>query len=249
MSSEPIFALWPIPIFGAEDKEGDQNAGTGTPAGNSGGNPGSQGGQGNSSKDQKTPASGDGTPEPPADDDDDDPYEGYSTKELRRIARDNERRAKEAEQERDSVKTTLTAKEREKLDKEQRQELEINDLKDSVSTLRASLAHQAIVNAIICDSRYEWHNPEIVAQQLNSEIVKVDDKGKVDGIGKELVRVAKDHEYLLKKKASQQDKGQGASSGQPTGFQPGQGGANSGGNLPPNASELAKTFPALNSRI
>lgn len=191
-------------------------------------------------------------------DTDDDPYAGLSARELKRIAADNAKRAKDAETERDSAKNQLTAKEREKLDKEQRQELEITDLKNENAKLRATNAKLALIGAIRDDKRFEWHNPEMVAAQLDSEKVKVDDNGKVEGHLPLLSKIAKDDslKFMLKSDNTQsnnqqQDTNQQQNSGtsQATGVQPGQGGANQGGSMPPNAAELAELMPALRSRI
>lgn len=213
--------------FGGEDGDSDPNSGT-PPQQQNPPTPQSDQNQSDSSNDDD-------------DDDDDDDFTGYSVKELRRIAVDLVTGKKAVEAERDSLKGTLTKKEREKLDKEQRLEVELSEEKKVSATLRATNAKLAIVNAIICETKHEWHNPQIVAQQLNPDIVKVDDNGNVEGLRKELDRVAKDHAYLLKTKEGQQHK--------PTGFQPGQGGAISGGSPGQDAKELAKTYPALANRL
>lgn len=226
MDFNKSFSLWPIVPFGAEDDE--QNTQVEPPAQNQSNN---QGAQDNS--------------------DDDDPYAGLSSKELRKLLRDSEAGKQEAENNLTAANSKLAEKDREKLSKEEALQADLDAERENNKTLRATMARQAIINAIVMDTRYEWHNPEVVAQQLNSDVVKVGDDGKVDGIVKELARVAKDHEYLLKKKVRQQDSN--SNSGKPpegpTGFQPGQGGANSGGTMNPSAKDLAKTFPALANRL
>lgn len=256
MLSNTNFALWPIAPFGGEN-ENAGNTGTQDSGNNSGQQSTGEASQGNSgqgNQNSQTNESGTNT----SDDDDDDDLEGLSAKELKRIARDNAKRAKDAETERDSVKNALTDKEREKLDKEQRQELEINDLKSENSALRTALAKQSIINAINSDKRYEWNSAEIVAAQLNSEIVKVDKDGNVQGLKKELDRIAKDDDlkFLLKSGGKQEDQQQQQNNGGnqgngfgATGFQPGQGGANSGGGKTPTLTEAAQEWPSLAGRI
>jgi hypothetical protein len=193
--------------------------------------------QGNSGQAQDPAAGG----EPPADDDSDQ-YEGLSNKELRRILRDSESGKTKAEKERDAAKSKLDEQERAKLTKEQALEKDLADEREARKNDRALIERLAIIGAIRDESKYTWHDPNIVYDQLNKEIVKVNEKGDVEGITKELARIAKDHPYLMKTKEGQQGQG-------PTGFQPGQGGANSGGNQPPVATELVQKYPALASRM
>ena len=86
--------------------------------------------------------------------------------------------------------------------------------------------------------------------------MKVSDDGKVEGLAKELSRIAKDDslKFLLAKDNTQQgnqqqQQNQNQQQNGSTGFQPGQGGASSGGGIDPNAKELAELMPALRSRI
>lgn len=245
--------LWPVLPFGFDPDDGGDNGGDGS-QGNQQSNDGA--GQGNSQQNQQ------GNQQQQSNDDDDDDadeYEGLSAKELRRIAKDNAAKAKAAEKERDSAKSTLTAKEREKLDKEQRLELESEEKDGTIASLRGALSKQALINGILSDRRFEWHNPEIVAAQLNSSVVKVDDDGKVEGLAKDLKRIANDEtlSFLLAKDNTKQNDGnqqqngnqQQQNGGQQTGLQPGQGGANQGGSMPPNANELAELMPALRNRM
>lgn len=232
--------LWAILPYGGETQPEDSNA-------NSGENPTNVvASQGNS-----TPTGVNATAS--SDDDEDDPYAGLSAKELRRILKDTESSKSRTESEKADLEKRIKEEEDKKLTKEQALEKSVTERNDIISTLRATNAKLAIINAINQDTRYQWHDAEIVAQQLNSSIVKVSDDGKVEGIAKELARVAKDHEYLLKKQGAQQNNDQQrqtpANDQGPTGFQPGQGGANQGGTLGPNASELAKNYPALANRL
>lgn len=184
-------------------------------------------------------------------DDEDDPYSGLSAKELRRLLRDTEMSKSSTEAAKAELERKIKEAEDAQLSKEQKLEKDVTERDSLIETLRATNARLAIINAINQDSRFEWHNPEIVAQQLSSAVVKVTDDGKVEGIAKELSRIAKDHDYLLKSKGAQQNSGNQMPPNDqgPTGFQPGQGGANQSGTLPTNATELAKNYPALANRI
>lgn len=250
-------ALWPIPPFGFEEQNGGNNAG----AGNSGGNPS---GATNNPGSQSNPPAGQGQNQdgsqgnsPSNDDDDDDPYAGLSQKDLKRRLREEAEERAKAERERDSAQSNLTAKEREKLDKEQRLELDVQERDKEIATLTATNSRLALVNAILNDSTYQWHNAEIVAQQLDSQKVTVDPKtGIVEGLKKELKRVAEDHDYLLRSQQQNNNDSQQNNNrqqrqpytGLPTGIQPGQGGANGGGHQNPTVDQLAENYPALASR-
>lgn len=177
------------------------------------------------------------------DNEEDDEFNGYSTKELRRIARDLAATKKSAEKDRDSYKTKVDEQERAKRTAEENLKQDLATERETNKVLRATNARLAIVSAIISDGRYEWHDPQMVAQQLNPDIVKVSDDGKVEGLRKELDRVSKEHAFLLKTNQTQ-----GGSKTGPTGFQPGQGGASSGG-TGTDIKELAKSYPALASRL
>ncbi|QGJ90051.1 head scaffolding protein [Mycobacterium phage Indlulamithi] len=249
MQSDTNFALWPIPPYGFEDGDGSGNeGGDGTGDQNNGGDSNSGQQQQNSGQQQNNNN----------DDDDDDPYKGLSAKELKRRLKDEENARKSAEGERDSAKQTLTQKEREKMDENDRLKAEKQDDANTIAELRATNAKLLILGAIRDDSRFEWHNPEIVAQQFNSDEVKVDPKtGKIEGIAKALARVAKDHEYLLKSQKKNDSKDQQRNNSQQqqnngqshTGFQPGQGGASQGGNVNADDAKLAELMPALRSRL
>lgn len=181
------------------------------------------------------------------DDGDDDEYKDLTPRELRRIAKDLAARAKNIETERDTFKTKVEEQERKTRSHEENLQKDLETERSVNAQLRAVNAKLAILGAIRDDMRYEWHDPEMVAQQLNSDIVKVDENGSVEGLKKELDRIAKDHEFLLKKKtAGSQGKQQNTNG--PTGFQPGQGGANNNGAGQPDLKELAKHYPALASR-
>lgn len=227
MKSVPDFILWPIVPFGAEDQEPQSSENPPNPPANQG--------------DSKPPANAN-------DEEDDDEYKEYSPRELRRLARDLSARAKTAEGERDSFKSKVDESERKTRTNEENLKTDLDNANAAITKLRAVNAKLAIINAINGDSKFQWHSPEMVAQQLNSEIVKVDEDGNVEGIAKELARVAKDHPFLLKKQAGQSNNAGQPPSG-PTGFQPGQGGATQGGSSEPNNQELLNKYPALASRL
>lgn len=222
MTFTKTFSLWPILPYGCEDQDGNENGSDNNDSENATDN----------SQDNN-----DGNQTQTKDDKEDDPYEGLSAKELKRLLAESETKLTSAVSERDTAKSELTAKEREKLDKEQRLELEVEELKTKNAAVVAINEKLAITNAIGNDQRFTWHNTDLVTAQLNREIVKVDDDGNVSGLAKELTRIAKEFPYLIKTDANGSTQ---------TGVQPGQGGANSG-NLEQSKQELAKKYPALAS--
>lgn len=246
-SFEEIFRIIP---FGAEDD------GAGNSTGNQGGDSNSQGNQGNSNQNQQQNQNGTGSTSTSDDDSDDDPYAGMSSKELKRLLKDAEKASLDGKNAAKALQDKIDAENRKKNDDVTNLTNDLEAERNTNKQLRAALAQQAIQNAIRNDTRFEWKNTEIVAQQLNSEIVKVSDDGKVEGLAKELSRIAKDDslKFLLAKDNTQQgnqqqQQNQNQQQNGSTGFQPGQGGASSGGGIDPNAKELAELMPALRSRI
>jgi hypothetical protein len=197
------------------------------------------------------------SPNPPAadsGDEDDDEFKSYTPAELRRLAKDLKAGKTTAEQAAKDAQAKIDAEERKKRTDLENLQTDKTRLEGENTSLRATIAELAIIGAIRDETKYDWHNPNTVAGLLNPEIVKVGDDGKVEGLKKELDRVAKDHAYLLKTPAQQQQQ-QPPGVGQQqwpgaTGFQPGTGGANNGGGQQqPNVADLAKTYPALASRM
>lgn len=223
------FPFWSVRLpYGADNEGPEADANSGEP-------------QANSTTVGNPPAPPANSP-PGNDDDDDDPYKGMTTKEIKRLLADTEAKRTTAETERDSLKSKVDEEERKTRSKEENLEKDNENLTNENTALKGVNAKLAIINAILMDDRYQWNNVEVVAAQLNSETVKVNEDGKVEGLKKELDRVAKENDWMLKKtQQAQQNTG-------PTGFQPGQGGANGGGAVGPNFESLAKVMPALQSR-
>lgn len=238
-----IFSLWPIAPFGGEDgDEGGASNGDGA-QGNSDNNANGDGSQGNSAPgdDGDGSDSGDGG--------DEDEFAGYSAKELRRIAAENKKKADQAEKDRKAAQAKIDAEERKKNDDLTNAKKDIEDLRTENTTLRATLNKLAIQGAIRDDSRFEWHDVEMVAGLLDPTVVKVNDDGKVEGIKASLPKIAKEHPFLLKKENGKNNNGsQQNNNGGPTGFQPGQGGA-SGGGSETDKNQLVENYPALATRV
>jgi len=245
-----LFALWPIVPFGGEGEEGDQGSkGDGSQA-DSGGGTGTLGGavtttQGNQSDSKAKGSEGD------EDEDDDDEYEGYSAKELKRLLKDTSKGKTQAEKEAKALQDKQTAEERKKNDENTNLKNDLAAERETTAKLRATVVKQAIEGAIRDDQRFEWFDATMVAQQLDPDVVKVNDEGKVEGLKGQLTKVAKEHPFLLKKDntGSQQGRQQqdGGTGSGPTGFQPGQGGASTSGEI--DRKKLAEEYPALASRI
>lgn len=251
MKSNTAFSLWPIIPFGGEGDEDNGSAGNGDAQGGAGGNADSEGSQGDSGSGGAGGAQG-GKADSASDNDDsdEDEYAGFSAKELKRIAADKSKEASDAKKESARLKAKEDAEERKKNDDVTNLTKDLTTEREVTATLRATVTKQAIIGAIRDDSRFEWHDPEMVAQQLDPEIVKVSDDGKVEGVKASLPKVAKNHPFLLKKDNTKDGGGQGnnGNNGGPTGFQPGQGGA-SGGGSETDTKKLAENYPALAARM
>lgn len=252
MKTDQIFALWPIAPFGGDNETGDQGGNNDGGQQNNDGSSNNDASQGNSGQPAGGAAAGnDNAGASDDDDDDDDEYSGYSAKELRRIAKDLKKGKTATDAELKALKDKEDAEKRKKNDDVTNLTNDLTTERDTNKTLRATITKQAIIGAIRDDSRFTWHDPEMVAAQLDPEIVKVDDHGKVEGIKSQLAKVAKDHPFLLKSdntKQNQQGGQQNNGSSGPTGFQPGQGGA-SGGGTQTDTKKLAEDYPALAGRF
>lgn len=239
MKIRDSFALWPITPFGCEGEEdppaGDAGAGDGKP-------------------DVK---SGKATDKPDDDDDDDDDeYKGLTPAELRKIASDNAKAAADAKKEAKKLTDAQEAEERKKNDENTNLKKDVADRDETIATLRATMTKQAIVGVIRDDTRYEFHDPEMVAQQLDPTVVTVDDNGTVTGLKTALPKVVKQHPFLVKKDNTVENDGKNGNSNNngnngsgngsgPTGSQPGQGGTSGGGGNEVDVKVLAENYPAL----
>lgn len=232
MSLDSINDLWLKTPFGATSVEQQQ---TTNPAATEGNTP----------------------PAPPAvvttTDEDDDPYKGLTPKELKRMLADAESAKGTTEAEKKALQDAIDADQRKKNDENTNLKNDLDKEKTSNADLRETVRKVKLENEILKDDRWTWHNIDDVIGKL-PENVQVDDRGKVSGLAAALTKIAKDNEYLVKSTKDQQQQQnngnqQQQQNGGPTGFQPGQGGANAGGALPPNVTALARDYPALNSRI
>ena len=228
----------------------DNDSNSGPSDGNSEGSNGVQSNQQGNQQDSQNgnKSSGNGKESTNSSDNDDDEFSGLSAADLRRRLKEESTRTKSLETERDSFKTKVDEAERAQRSKEENLENDLANARKENEDLRAINDHLAVTNAILMDSAYNWHDVSLVSRELNYDVVKVSSDGKVEGLKKELQRLAKDKAFLLKAPAQQQNSGNGSNG--PTGFQPGQGGANNGGNTEKaNIAELAEKFPALASRV
>ncbi len=247
------FPLWPVLPFGAEGDGNDNgDSGSGSSAEGDAGKPGNGASQGNLGEgNQGGDKSGSGSSSSDNDDDDeDDDYKGLSLAEVKRIAADNAKNAKASEKERKKLADAEAKRERDKNDENTNLKNDLAERDSTIESLRATIVKQAIEGAIRDDSRFEWHDLEMVAQQLDPNVVSVDDNGKVEGLKSQLPKVAKQHPFLLKKDNTQENNGSGNRQNQngPTGFQPGQGGTSGGAGNEPDAKALAENYPALAAR-
>lgn len=245
MNPVTFFNSFQVPPFGFEG-EGDQGGDQGQ-----GGNDQGQGQGQQQQQQQQGTQSGSAGKGNVDDDDDDDDYKGLTPAQLKAKLKEEASARKAAEK----VKADLEA-EQDKAARAKNDELtntknDLSKVNEERDSLVATNKHLALINAILNDSDYSWHNVEIVAQQIvQAGKVEVDAAtGGVTGLKKELKRIAESDAYLLKS-AQQGNQGGQGNSGQrggygSTGIQPGQGGANNGGQQQHTVDELAKNYPAL----
>ncbi|ARW57100.1 hypothetical protein SEA_CANDLE_14 [Mycobacterium phage Candle] len=257
MKSSEAFALWPIPPFGGETDDDTSGDGAGSGDGAAGGATGTGGTQGSTGKaDTSSSSTGDDT------DDDDDEFAGLTPTEIKALAKKKAQEAKAAEKARKEAQAKIDAEERKKNDEVTNLRKDVEDRDNTIATLRATVAKQAIEAAIRDDGRWSWHDVEMVATvaaQINPDIA-VNDEGKVEGLKAALPKVAKQHPFLVKEDKSSVDNGnqggnaggrqqQAGGNGGVTGFQPGQGGTSGGAGNETDTKALAENYPALAGRI
>lgn len=235
-----IFSLLSITPFGGEDDAANSDSGNGESQGNSDANAKGDASQGNSAGQKSSGKKDSGG------DQEDDEFEGYTEAELKRIAKENQRKARQAEQEAAAAKAKIEAEERKKKDELTNALDDLKKANETVATLKATVNRLAIEGAIRDDSRFQWHDVQMVAGLLDPDTVRVTDDGKVEGIKAALPKIAKEHPFLLRGENKNGNKSQ-QNNGGPTGFQPGQGGA-SGGGSEVDRSKLVENYPALASR-
>ena len=203
-----------VPIYGGdpEDDEGDL---------------GGNGGEGGDPAENDDDDDDDGTPSPRKladkanrrkgrkaadDDDDDEDLSHISDPKERRIAelsRENARRRRElraAQRERDEARATLEEKEAGKQSTEQKLTKDLNKANETIAALTSQLENGLLRTSIQEFEAYKWHDVNLVMRELNKKAIFVDlEEGEVEGIQKELKRIAKEKPFLVKKAEKSKD--------------------------------------------
>lgn len=158
-------------------------------------------------------------------DDDDDDDEGDDDdltdeqKNARKLARENRKRRKDnaalkarlAELEKEQEEAKLSRKT--KLEQEQAKREEATRKAQTLSSTNERLL---LENAILKDSKRDWHDPSAVIALLNRDDIEVDpESGNIEGIEEALSDLAKDKPFLVKTAGTRQNNG--ASGGHPSG--------------------------------
>lgn len=255
------FAKWPIgTLFGGDNDDTSQNknedsqnkGSSGNGNSNSGGNQNSGSGNSNSNSSSQD--------DEEDEDDDDTPYGNMSAKELRRELERANKDGKKTAADLETAQTALKEKERAEMDEIDKYKADLKAVTEERDDLARSFESQVILNQILLNKDYEFHDANDVTFFINRKELKIDTKtGEVDGLKEELKRVAKDKPHLVLKSkvknddnknnngnqnnnGDQQNRQNGAS-----GFQPGQGGGN--GNSDKDVrSGLTKKYSSLANR-
>jgi hypothetical protein len=130
---------------------------------------------------------------------------------------------------------------------EDKDKSELDLVKQSLETvtaerdaLKTAVDKLRIDNAFFEDNKYTWRNPKHALALADLSDVKIDEDGKVTGLGKALDKLAKDNAYMLADKDAGKG-GSGGSSGPP----------NAGKVVPPSGTDrtaMEQRFPALRTR-
>ena len=190
----------------------------------------------------------------------DDEYDGLTAKELKRLLSETQIGKKSLDSELAEIKGKLEEKERKERTDLENFKADNEKLQNENNELKAALETTAIVNSILNNKKFTFHDATDVLNNLKRTELTIDAKtGKVEGIDLELARVAKDKPFLVvrsaKDESNNQDQNNGSSpkqnqktnSGGPTGFQPGQGGS-SGNVVQEQRSSLLNKYPILANR-
>jgi hypothetical protein len=190
---------------------------------------------------------------------DDDEYEGLTAKELKRLLSETTSGKKSLDSELATIKGKLDERERKERTDLENYKADVEKLQAENKELKDALENTAVINAILANKMYQFHDSTIVAQNLKGSELTVDVKtGRVEGIESELARVAKDMPFLVVSSVKDEGKTKDQNSGSikqdqkngsagPTGFQPGQGGG-SGNGIQEQRSSLLSKYPILQNR-
>jgi hypothetical protein len=213
-------------LYGGDGNGGAPNGGAGE----------GEGGKGDSKDDLKSGSGGSGDPE----------------RKISALEEERDRhytRRKDAERERDELKTWKEEQEAKGLGEVEKRDKTIVKHETTISKLQATIDRLAIENAFLATNDVKWHNPVRAMAALDLSDLKVGEDGKVNSeeIKKRIAKLAADEPYLVKSDGNDSDdKGkQGEKKVVKTGTAP----ANDGGKpAAPNLDALARKYPALRSR-
>lgn len=234
-----------LPIFGCDPGEdGDEgDEGEGGDSGNEGGD---EGGRKPSPRDLANKGSRKSKKD---DDDDDDEEDDLShiadpkdrrIAELSREARNRRRELRAAQRELDEARATVAQKETDGVKGQETLKTKLAEANETISKLKGQMETGLLRNQINEFDTIKWHDTTLVIKELNRAKIDVDlEDGYVDGLQKELKRIAKEKPFLVKESSS------GASGSGSTGSHP-QGGST---NTQTTHAEQAKArFPWLANR-
>ena len=191
--------------------------------------------------------------------DEDDEFDGLTAKELKRLLAESQSGKKTLDSELAEIKGKLDERERKERSDLENYKSDVEKLQAENKDLKNALETTAIINAILANKKFQFHDATIVAQNLKHDTLTVDVKtGRVEGIESELARVAKEMDFLVvsstkdETKTKDQETGsnkqnQKVGSNGPTGFQPGQGGG-SGNGIQEQRNSLLSKYPILANR-
>jgi hypothetical protein len=178
----PIYSISGAEPDGADDETGK--------AGADGGNGGGNGGDGGTGKEGEP--SGDG---------------GDGAEVSRQYTADEylalERRLKAADEAKGKFEKRLNEIDQATLSETEKLKQDLAKAQEQIVALETEKTKAKMANAILQFPGYTWHDPEVVLQVVDMDLIEFDDEtGKVKGVKGALDKLAKEKPYLLKGKTS-----------------------------------------------
>lgn len=156
------------------------------------------------------------------------------------------RRMKAADKRASELEAEKKKDEDAKKDELQKAQDKVTELEQSVEDAQKTIKSLRLENAFLTANKHTWHNPDVamkLAQDQGYIEDIIDEDGKVDktALSKALDRLAKEHEYLVKKPEKQDDDEPDGPSGEPAGGRSG-----NGKDTAANNQKMRSRFPVLN---
>ena len=157
-----------------------------------------------------------------------------------------------AEKHRKAAEKKVADAEKEKLNKQEKAELEAKEAKANSEGLAEKVKEQSLQIEFFASDKFIWHNRKAALKLLDLEDVEISDDGDVTGLDKAIDKLAKDHPYLVKPKETEgegEGEGKGKGKSGSSGSSPkNKGGSNNSG-TDEQRKKLEAKYPNLRGRV